>query len=117
MARIGNFDNHGVDHRKVQRRRHAVIKERGIHHLARVIKEILFVESPANALNRATLHLPFDIAGVDGLACILYRCETSDVGFTGIRVNSYVCEVHRISVAFASGVDVRSTRDSTASRS
>ena len=114
MAGVGDLDDHSVDHRQVQSGGHAVVQERGVQHLALLVEEILLVQGPADALDRPTLHLSLDIAGVDRLARVLNRREPGDVRLAGVRVHGYVHEMHGIAVALSSGVHVGASRDGAA---
>ena len=111
MSGVCNLDDHGIDHRKVQSSWHTVVKERWVHHLARVIEEILFIECPAYTLNRPTLHLSFDIAWVNRFARILDCRKASDISFAGLSVDGYVCKMNRVSVSFACWVNIGATRN------
>ena len=73
MIGIGHFHDHRIEHRQVQADEHAIIQETAIEHVALRIKDILFVEGPADALRGTALDLPLDITGMDRLARVLHR--------------------------------------------
>ena len=114
MARIGDLHDNSVNHGQVQRSRHAVVQEAGVHHLAVVAEVILFVQRPADALHRASLDLPFHVAGMHCLAGILNRRIAQDFGFPGFRVNLNVHQVHTERIALAGRVQARGSGDASA---
>ena len=71
MARIGNFDDHGIDHRHVGSDRNAIVEETRVLEFAVRTVNVFLVERPADALHRAALELTLDVGGMDRLTGIL----------------------------------------------
>jgi len=71
VAWVSHLHDDGIDHRQVQAGWHSVVQEGGVLHPAIGVVEVFFIQSPADSLHHATLHLSFDIAGVDGFAGVL----------------------------------------------
>src|SRR5215467_2054680 len=87
VARIRHFHQDGVDHRQVERCRHAIIEEARIDHVAVVVVDKLFVQGPTDTLHNPTLDLAFDIARVDGPPHILHCSVAQNGDLTGIGIN------------------------------
>src|SRR4029453_6388117 len=87
MIRIRHFHDHGIDHRQVQTRGHAIIQEARIDHVALLIEEILFIERPADTLHRTTLDLTLHVARVDRLASVLHCSVTQNRDLARLRIH------------------------------
>ena len=61
VAWVRDFHYHGVYHRNVEAGGHTVVEQGGVEHLAVVAHVILFVERPADALDRSALYLALDV--------------------------------------------------------
>src|SRR5262249_39604152 len=99
MTRVWHFDDDGFDHRQIQTGGHTVVEEAGVQHASFLVIDVFLVQSPANALNDAALHLPFDVARVDRLARILHGRVSQDGDLAGIRVDLNVGDVNAKSAA------------------
>ena len=87
MPGVRHLDDDRVDHRQIERGGHAVIEQAGVQHGAVRAHVILLVERPADALHAAALHLPLDVAGMDGLAGVLHRGEAQDRDLAGFGIH------------------------------
>ena len=114
MARISYFDDYGVYHGQVEAGGHTVVEEGAVLHGAVVSEVVLLVERPSDALHRAALYLPFDVAGVDGFAGVLQGREAQYLDLAGLGVHLDVHDVQREGVADTSGVDGRPSYDGAA---
>src|SRR5918992_867018 len=90
VPRIGDLYDHRVNHGQVQGGGHPVIQEAGVEHLPLIAHEVLFIQGPSDALNYATLHLSFDIAGMDGFTRILDYGVAQDGHLAGLRVYLHI---------------------------
>ena len=61
----------GFDHRQVEAGRHPIVEQPDIAQHALGVVEVFLVERPSEALRGATLHLAFDVAGMNRLAGVL----------------------------------------------
>ena len=111
---IGHLDDHRVNHREVKARRHAVIQEAGIDHVAILIEVILFIEGPTNALHHTALELTFHITGVNRLPGILDGCVAQDGDFPRLRVHLHVDDMGGNRWAGTSRIDPGAAGDRTA---
>ncbi len=116
MAGVGHFHDYRVHHGQVQAGGHPVVQEAGVHHLAAVVEEVLFVERPADPLDRAALHLTFHIAGMDGFASILHRGVAQYIHLARLRVYFHVNDVGRIGVTYARWVHTGAPDDGASRR-
>src|SRR6266852_4563708 len=74
MARVRHLDNYRLDHRQVETRRHPVIEKARVTQDALFVVEIFLVQGPSDSLSHTALHLPFDVARMDGAPGVLrYR--------------------------------------------
>jgi len=87
VAWVSHLHDDGIDHRQVQAGWHSVVQEGGVLHPAIGVVEVFFIQSPADSLHHATLHLSFDIAGVDGFAGVLHDGVVQDRDLAGLRVH------------------------------
>src|SRR5216683_3293875 len=63
-----------LDHRQVETRRHPVIEKARVTQDALFVVEIFLVQGPSDSLSHTALHLPFDVARMDGAPRVLrYR--------------------------------------------
>ena len=93
MARVGNFHHHGLDHRHIQTGRHPVVEEAGVQHRPVAVVAVLLVQRPADALHRAALDLPLDIAGMHRGADIHKGGAADNVHLAGFGVHFDVDDV------------------------
>ena len=75
-------------------------------HTAIVVEDVLFVQRPADALNRSTLDLPLHVAWVDGLTSVLESGETHHVHLAGLGVNLNVGDMDRECAPDTGGSDI-----------
>ena len=69
------------------------------------VVNILLVESPADALHDAALHLAFDIGRVDGNASVLDSCVAQDLALSGLFIHFHIGNVDGESATLARGRD------------
>ena len=111
---LATSNDYRVNHGQVKRSRHTVVEQAGVVHLPVGVHVVLFVERPADALHYAALNLPFNVAGVDGLASILHRGVAEDGYLACFGVNF---DVHNMSGECAAGacrIEVGASHDGTA---
>src|SRR5262249_35806963 len=90
MAGIRYFNDDGVDQRDIEASWHSIVEEAGIAHLVLRIEKILFIERPANSLDRASLHLSLHIARMHGLARVLDGGVSEDGRLARFEVDLHV---------------------------
>src|SRR2546423_1807854 len=93
MAGVRYFDEERIDHRQVERGRHAVVEVVRVLHAAFGAHEVLLGQSHADALGDAALNLPFDVRGVDGSADVLNRRVAKDCHLARVAVDLDVDDV------------------------
>ena len=93
VAGVRHLDDLGVDHGEVEAGGHAVVEEAGVRHGAVLLPHVLLAERPADALDGAALHLPLDVAGVDGGAGVLDGGEAEDIDLARLGVDLDVDDV------------------------
>jgi hypothetical protein len=87
MSWISHFHQYRLDHRQVQARQHAIAQEAGVKHGSLGIKEVFFIQRPADPLDHSPLDLPFHITRTDGLADVLQSCISRDLSLAGLRID------------------------------
>src|SRR5260221_2355757 len=94
MTRIRHFNEDRLNHRHIQCRGHAVVKESRIPQSSLFVIVVLFIESPPSALRHGSLNLSFDIAGMHGFTNVL-RCGIAQhIDLSSLWINgnvNYVC--------------------------
>src|SRR5262249_13724362 len=103
VSGVRDFHDNGLNHWQVQAGGHAIVQKTGVQHLTRIIVNIFLIESPANALHDATLHLPFNIAGVNRFPGILNSRVPKDRDFACFGVHFNVRDMGRKSSAYCMG--------------
>ena len=86
---MGDLDHDCIDHWQVQGRWHTVVEQTGVEKVALVVVDVLFIDCPADALCDTSLHLSFDIGGMDCLANVLGNrvAQNRDLARIGIDFN------------------------------
>src|SRR4029434_3432862 len=87
----------------------------GIHHVPIIVEVILFIEGPADALDRTALDLAFHVTGMDRLPGILHGRVTQDGDFPGLRIHLHIDNMGGNRWTGTSRVDPSTARDRTAS--
>ena len=88
MVGMGYLNYVSFDQWQVETGRDSIIEEARVAHTPLLIIEIFLVQRPAKALRGATLHLPFDIARMKGLADILGHAGAQNLDFAGVGSTS-----------------------------
>src|SRR5882724_6055130 len=114
MPWVWDLHDYRFDHGQVQARRHAIVKEAGVEHLALVIEDILFVERPADALDHPTLDLSFHVTRMDSFTSILESGVAQDLGLAGLGVDFHIDDMDRKARAWASWGHVSAADDGAA---
>ena len=114
MARIGDFDQHRVDHRQVRRDGHAVVEEARVLEAPVLVVDIFLVEGPADALRDAALQLALDIGGMNGGADILHGGVAEDFDRAGFLVDFHVADMGAEAGAGAARGELRMAVDGAA---
>src|SRR5262249_61506263 len=86
MTWIGDFDQHRVNHRQVESRRHTIVQEARIDHIPSIVVDKLLVQGPTDPLHRPTLDLAFHIARVNGFAHVLHRLHPHHRDFPSLTI-------------------------------
>ncbi len=71
MFRIGDLEDHRIEHGQVGAHRHAVVEEARVIELAVLVEDVFLAQRPTDPLGGAALDLAFDIARMDGTADVL----------------------------------------------
>ena len=116
MTRVGHLNQHGIDHRQIERRRHAVVEEAGVGHDALFVVDVLLIEGPADALHGAALHLPLHIARMNRLADILHGGVAQNRDLACLRIDLHVDNVRREAAANTGRIDACPADDGAAGR-
>jgi hypothetical protein len=103
MVGAGHFDDYGLDHRHVRSRGDFVIQKAGIEHIAPGTILVALIQSPADTLDGAALHLALDVTWVDGFANVLDGSVAQDVNLSRLRIDLHVHDVRAESPAPAPG--------------
>ncbi len=106
MIRIWHFNNDRIDHWDIRAHGNTIVQEPGVFQLTLVVVYVFLVKRPTNSLDGTTLHLPFNVSGVDRFASILDCGVANDRNFSCLSVYlnvhdmcskawSCACYVHR----------------------
>lgn len=115
VPRIRDFHQHGIDHRQVKARRDAIVQEAGIEHRPFRIEDVLFVQSPADALHGPALNLSLDVARMDGFADVLERGVAQNLRLACLGVDLDIHDVDAESGADAAVSEVGTPDDGATS--